>query len=163
MAGSGFAVDTTSGGIERRIQAECSVPVVLEAVTFGASRRERQGLDRDGPRLEWRSSVNAEHGRVLGRAQIKAENIGRFAFELGIVTARCRSRRCGFRPASCQTRCTASLLTLSAEANLRQLQCVDASLGLLRVADSRQGTQSRRSGEPSRAGRQFAVPLYCPR
>jgi len=30
--------------------------------------------------------VNAEHGRVLGRAQIKAENIGRFAFELGIVT-----------------------------------------------------------------------------
>jgi hypothetical protein len=56
MAGSGFAVHTTSGGIERRIQAECSVPVVLEAVTLGASRRERQGRDRDGPRLEWRSS-----------------------------------------------------------------------------------------------------------
>jgi hypothetical protein len=56
MAGSGFAVDTTSGGIERRIQGECSVPVVLEAVTFGASRRERQGRDRDDPRLAWRSS-----------------------------------------------------------------------------------------------------------
>jgi hypothetical protein len=28
MAGSGFAVDTTGGGIERRIQGERSVPVV---------------------------------------------------------------------------------------------------------------------------------------
>ena len=42
MAGSGFAVDATGGGIERCIQGERAVPVVLEAVPFGASRRERQ-------------------------------------------------------------------------------------------------------------------------
>jgi len=66
MAGSGFAVDTTSGGIERRIQAECSVPVVLEAVTFGASRRERQGRDRDGPRLEWRSTRQCRTRPLVG-------------------------------------------------------------------------------------------------
>jgi hypothetical protein len=42
MAGGGFAVDATGGGIKRRIQGERAVPVVLEAVTFGASRRERQ-------------------------------------------------------------------------------------------------------------------------
>ena len=41
MAGSGFAVDATGGGIERRIQRERSVSVVLKSVTFGASWRER--------------------------------------------------------------------------------------------------------------------------
>jgi hypothetical protein len=77
--------------------------------------------------------IDAEHRRVLRRAQIEAEDVGGFGFELGIVAGR-RSRRCGFRPASCQTRCTASLLTLSAEASLRQLQWIDPSLGFLRVA-----------------------------
>jgi len=42
MAGSGFAVDATGGGIQRRIQGERSVSVVLKTVTFGASWRERQ-------------------------------------------------------------------------------------------------------------------------
>src|ERR1035438_6588817 len=41
VAGGGFAVDAASGGIERRIQGERAVAVVLEAVAFGASRRER--------------------------------------------------------------------------------------------------------------------------
>ena len=29
--------------------------------------------------------INAEHGRVLGRLQIEAEDVGRFGFELGII------------------------------------------------------------------------------
>jgi hypothetical protein len=41
VAGGGFAVDAASGGIERRIQGERAAAVVLEAVAFGASRRER--------------------------------------------------------------------------------------------------------------------------
>jgi hypothetical protein len=62
---------------------------------------------------------------MLRRPQIKADNVGRFAFELRIITGQ----------ASFQTRCTASLLTPSAVASLRQLQCVEPSLGFLRVAD----------------------------
>src|ERR1035437_3515223 len=42
VASGSFAVNATGGGIERRIQGERSVPVVLEAVAFGTSRRERQ-------------------------------------------------------------------------------------------------------------------------
>ncbi len=38
MAGRGFAVDATGGGIERGIEGERSVPVVLEAGPFGTSR-----------------------------------------------------------------------------------------------------------------------------
>ena len=41
MASSGFAVDATGGGSERCIQGERAVPVVLEPVAFGASRRKR--------------------------------------------------------------------------------------------------------------------------
>jgi hypothetical protein len=41
VACGGFAVYTTGGGIQRRIQGERSVAVVFKAVAFGASRRER--------------------------------------------------------------------------------------------------------------------------
>ena len=40
MAGSGFAVDATGGGMERCIYGERSVTLVLEPVAFGTSRRE---------------------------------------------------------------------------------------------------------------------------
>src|SRR5215469_3446066 len=53
----------------------------------------------------------------------------------GSSLAKYRSRRWGLRPASFQTRYTASLLTPRAAANLRQLQCVEPSLGFLRVAE----------------------------
>ena len=85
MAGGGFAVDATGGGIERRIQGERAVPVVLEAVAFGASRRERQHGIETVQGLNGGLLINAEHGGVLRRAQIEAEDVGRFGFELGIV------------------------------------------------------------------------------
>ena len=53
----------------------------------------------------------------------------------GSSLAMYRSSRCGFRPASFQTRCTASLLTSSCAASLRQLQCVEPTFGFLRVAE----------------------------
>ena len=45
-----------------------------------------------------------------------------------------RSRRCGFRPACCHARCTATLVTPNVAASLRQLQRVEPSFGRLRVA-----------------------------
>src|ERR1022692_4706276 len=70
MAGRGFAVDATSGGIQRCIQGERSVPVVLEAVAFGASGRERQDGIETIYGLHGGLLIDAEHGRVLGRVQI---------------------------------------------------------------------------------------------
>ena len=61
------------------------MPVVLEAVTFGASRRERQDGIETIQGLNGGLLIHAEHGRVLGRAQIEAEDIGGFGFEFGIV------------------------------------------------------------------------------
>ena len=85
VAGSGLAVDAAIGGIERRIQGERSVSVVLEAVTFGASRRERQDGIETIQGLNGGFLIDAEHGRVLRWVQIEAEDVGGFAFELGIV------------------------------------------------------------------------------
>jgi hypothetical protein len=143
VAVSGLAVDAAIGGIERGIQGERAVAVVLEAVAFGASRRERQDGIETIQSLNGGLLIDAEHGRVLRRAQIEAEDVGGFAFELGIVAGHVAFETCGFRPASCQTRCTASLLRPNAEASLRQLQCVDPSLGFLRVADR---MRARRAG-----------------
>ena len=85
MAGGGFAVDATGGGIERGIQGERSVAIVLEAVAFGASRRERQDGIETIQGLNGGLLIDAEHGGVLRRAQIQAEDVGRLAFEIGIV------------------------------------------------------------------------------
>ena len=87
MTGSSFAVDATGGGIQRRIQRERSVPVVLKAVAFSASWRERQDGIETIQGLNGGLLIDAEHGRVLGRLQIEAEDISRFGFELGIVAS----------------------------------------------------------------------------
>lgn len=59
--------------------------IVLEAVTFGASRRERQNGIETIQGLNGGLLIEAEHGRVLRRVQIKPEDISRFGFELRVV------------------------------------------------------------------------------
>ena len=61
------------------------MPGVLEAVAFGTSRRERQDGIETIQGLDGGLLIDAEHGRVLRWAQIEAEDIGGFAFEVGIV------------------------------------------------------------------------------
>ena len=84
---------------------------------------------------------------VFSRASLRSPSLGHSRFgicerwaggkKLTISKTRLTagSRRCGFRPASLHTRCTASLLTPSAAASLRQLQRVEPSFGCLRVAE----------------------------
>src|SRR6266849_851206 len=85
MASRGFAVAPAGGGVEGGIQRERSVPVVLEAMTFGASGGERQDGIEPIQGLNGGLLIDAEHRRVLRRAQIEAEDVGGFGFELGIV------------------------------------------------------------------------------
>ena len=68
VAGGGLAVDAAGGGIERGIQRERAVPVVLEAVAFGASRRGRQDGIETIQGLNGGLFIDAEHGCVLRRA-----------------------------------------------------------------------------------------------
>ena len=58
--------------------------VVLEAVPFGASWRQRQDRVQPIEGLNRRLLVDAEHGGVLRRIEIQADHIGGFGLELGI-------------------------------------------------------------------------------
>jgi hypothetical protein len=83
MAGGGLAVDAATGGIERRIQGERAVRVVLEAVAFGAPRREWQDGIETIQGLNGGLLIDAEHGCVLRRAQIEAEDVDGFGLDSG--------------------------------------------------------------------------------
>ena len=118
------------------------VSAVQRFVALSASGRVRQNWVETVQCLNRCLLVHAEHGGMMRRAQIVADNVGRFSFEIGIVAGHV-ALRCGFSPASFQTRWTASLLTPSTDASLRQLQCVEPSAGFLRVADR---IRARRAG-----------------
>ena len=66
--------------------------VVLEAVAFGASRRERQDGIKTIQGLNGSVLIDAEQGCVLGRVQREAEDVGSFGFELEAVVAVSPSR-----------------------------------------------------------------------
>src|SRR6201988_538681 len=85
VAGCGSSVHAAGLGIQRGIQRKRSMPVVLEAVTLGSSRRKRQHGIESIQGLDGGFLIDAEHGGMLRGLQIQADNVGRFAFELWIV------------------------------------------------------------------------------
>jgi len=135
VASCASSVHAAGLGVQCGIQRKRSVAVVLEAVTLGSSQRKRQHGSSRSKGLDGGFLIDAEHGGMLRRPQIQADNVGGFAFELRVVAGQVTLQAMGFRPASFQTRCTASLLTPRAVASLRQLQWVEPSLGFLQVAD----------------------------
>jgi hypothetical protein len=104
-------------------------------VALNSTRRERQDRIKPIQSLNGGLFIDAEHRGVLGGFRYRPIMSAALVSKSGSLLAMYRSSRCGFSPASCQTRCTASLLTPRAVASLRQLQCVEPSLGGLRVAD----------------------------
>ena len=111
--------------------------IFLDAVemALGAARRKRQHRIELIQRLNGGLFIDTKHGGMLRRAQVQPDNVSGLDFEIRIVAGHVALKRCGFRPASFHTRCTASFLMPSAAASLRQLQCVEPSFGFLRVAE----------------------------
>jgi len=83
MAGGSFAVDATGGGIQRRIQGERSVPVVLKAVAFGASWREWQDGIETIQGLNGGLLIDAETRPRVGAAADRDEDVSRFGSNSG--------------------------------------------------------------------------------
>jgi hypothetical protein len=97
MAGRGSAVHAAGLGVQCCIERKRSMPVVLEAVTLGASRRKRQHGIEPIQGLDGSLLIDAKHGGMLRRLQIQAENVGRFAFKLGIVAGQVTLQTMGFQ------------------------------------------------------------------
>ena len=97
VAGRGSSVHAAGLGVQRGIQRKRSMPVVLEAVTLGSSRRKRQNGIEPIQGLDGGFLIDAEHGGMLRRPQIQADNVGRFAFELRIVAGQVTLQAMGFQ------------------------------------------------------------------
>ena len=97
VAGCGSSVHAAGLGVQRGIQRKRSMPVVLEAVTLGSSRRKRQNRIEPIQGLDGGFLIDAEHGCMLRRPPIQAENVGRFAFELRIVAGPVTLQAMGFQ------------------------------------------------------------------
>jgi hypothetical protein len=70
--------------IERRVERQRPVAVVLEAVPFGASGRQRQDRVQSIEGLNRRLLVDAEHHGVLRRIEVQADDIRGLRLEVGI-------------------------------------------------------------------------------
>ena len=109
--------------------------VVLKTVAFGTSRREGENRIQPVQGLNGCFLIDAEYGRVLRRTQVQTEDVSRFRFELGIVTGHVSFEAMRLEAGFLPNPMHGVFLTPSTEASLRQLQCVEPSLGFLRVAD----------------------------
>ncbi len=85
VARGGLSMNTTGGGIQRRIQRERSVPVVFKSMAFGAAGGKRQNRIEPIQCLNRRLLINTEHGGMLRRIQIQSDNVGGFGLEVRIV------------------------------------------------------------------------------
>jgi hypothetical protein len=85
MPRHGLPDDLAGAGIQRRVQRERPMPVVLKAMAFRATGRQRQDGVQAIEGLNGRRLIGGEDGRMLRRVEIQAENIRRFRLEGGII------------------------------------------------------------------------------
>jgi hypothetical protein len=71
VAGGGFCVHAASLGVQRGIQRKRAMPVILEAVALGPSRRERQHRVQPIESLNRGLFIEAEHGCMLRRIEYR--------------------------------------------------------------------------------------------
>jgi len=81
----GFAQHLAVFGVERGVQRQRTMAVVLKAVPLGPVARQRQHRVLAVERLDRRLLVDAEHRRMGRRVHIQSNDIGRLALEFGIV------------------------------------------------------------------------------
>jgi len=72
-------------GVERREQREGAVPVVLESVTLGATRRQRQNGVESVERLNRRLFIDREDGGMARRVQIQPKDVRRLPLKVRII------------------------------------------------------------------------------
>lgn len=85
MTRGGFAQDLPARNLQGRVKRERAVPEILKSVTLLATRRQRQDRIESVERLNGRLFINAEHGGMSRRLEVKTNDVGRFRFEGRII------------------------------------------------------------------------------
>src|SRR5260370_20045606 len=86
VAGASLTNHLAAGGVERRVQRERAVAVILEAVSFGAARGEWQNRIQPVQRLDRTLLVDAEDRRIKRWLEIKSNDVSCLLFELRVST-----------------------------------------------------------------------------
>ena len=80
-----FSVHPAGGRFQRGIEGQGTVPVILEAVAFSATRGKRQHWIEPVQGLNGGFLIHTEDGRMLGWLQVQPDDVSRFGFEVRIV------------------------------------------------------------------------------
>ena len=81
VAGARLANHLAAGGMERRVQRERAVAVILEAVSFGPARGEWQNWVQTIQRLDGTLFVDAEDRRVQRWLEVKSNDVSQEAID----------------------------------------------------------------------------------
>ncbi len=81
-AGLGLTEYLTGFGVESRIQRECALPAVLEAMTFRSARGKRQNRILAIQGLNRGLLIDTKHRSMLWRVQIQPDDVGRLGFKV---------------------------------------------------------------------------------
>ncbi len=85
VAGRRFPMHSSGFGVQRSVERQRAMAIILEPVALSATRRERQHGVQTIERLNRGLFIYTEDGRMLRRVQIEPDDIGGFAFEVRIV------------------------------------------------------------------------------
>ena len=83
--GSGLTQDLAAFGVERGIERERAMPIVLEAVAFGPPRAKRQHRVEAIKGLNRGLLIDTEHRSVLRRIDVESDHIGGLALEVRVI------------------------------------------------------------------------------
>src|SRR6266481_4932458 len=85
MARSRAANDCSCLGVQRGVQREGAMTVVLKSMSLCSARRQWQYRIQPVQRLHAGLFINAENDRMLRRLHIESNDVGRFLLKVGIV------------------------------------------------------------------------------
>ena len=81
----GLTHDFAGLGVERRVQRQRSMAVVLKAMAFESAWRKQQNRIEPVERLDRSLLIDAEHGRMCRRIQIQPDYVGGLRLEIRII------------------------------------------------------------------------------
>src|SRR5579862_1182679 len=98
MAGSGLTQNLAAAGVERGVERERPMPIVLEAVALGPPGAKRQHRVEAIERLDRGLLIDTEHCGMLRWIDVEPYDIGGLALEVGIIRGQVALQAMGFKP-----------------------------------------------------------------
>ena len=86
MASTRFSVNSAGCRLQRGIEGQRAMPVVLEAVALGAAWRKRQNRIEPVQSLNSGLLIHTKDGRMLGWVKVQPDDVSCLSLEIGIVT-----------------------------------------------------------------------------